>query len=65
MRHSPRQLSGKKSAGYLLIAVALVAWITLLIATHHNNLAGIAMIWLVPASLVFLGIALILIAAAR
>jgi hypothetical protein len=63
MRHSSGQFSGKKSAGYLLIGVALVAWIALLIATHHNNLAGIAMIWLVPASLAFIAVALILIAA--
>src|ERR1700759_5378415 len=65
MRHRPRQLSGKKSAGYLLIAVVLVAWIALVIATHHNNLAGIAIIWLVPAGLVLLAVAVILIAAAR
>jgi hypothetical protein len=65
MRHRPRQFSGKKSSGYLLIAVVLVAWIALLIATRHNNLAGIAMIWLVPASLVLIAVALILIAAAR
>jgi hypothetical protein len=65
MRHRPTRFSSKKSAGYLLIAVVLLAWIALIIATHHSNLAGIAMIWLVPASLVLIAVALILIAAAR
>jgi hypothetical protein len=65
MRRRPTQLSGKKSTGYLLIGIVLVSWIVLLIATRHNNLVGIAMIWLVPLSLVLLGIALVLIAASR